>query len=103
MVKKKDLKYLNKTYQELFKIKRVLDSCITPEQFDNTVRWFNQIIDNWDFRDKNLSHSAKKIIFNIVINDLDKSYNENLERIKNDIATETKKQRAENVIVKGFC
>ena len=45
----------------------------------------------------------KKIIFNIVINDLDKSYNENLERIKNNIAVEVHNSRAENKVIKGFC
>lgn len=103
MVKKKDLKYLNKTYQELFKMKRVLDSCITQEQFNNCASWCNQIMEKWNFQEQYLSNKAKKIIFNIVINDLDKSYKENLERIKNGIAIETKNSRAENKVIKGFC
>lgn len=103
MVKKKDLKYLNKTYQELFKIKRVLDSCITQEQFNNSAYWCNQIVEKWNFQEQYLSNKAKKIIFNIVINDLDKSYNENLERIKNNIATEAHNSRPENKVIKGFC
>lgn len=91
MVKKKDLKYLNKTYQELFKMKRVLDSCITLEQFNNCTSWCNQIIRSWEFREQYLSNNAKKIILNTVINDLDKSYYGNLERIKNN-----------NKVIKGF-
>lgn len=103
MVKNKDLKYLNKTYQELFKMKRVLGSCITQEQFNNCTSWCNQIMEKWDFQEKYLSNKAKKIIFNIVINDLDKSYNENLERIKNNIAEEENNFKAENKVIKGFC
>ena len=103
MVKKKDLKYLNKTYQELFKMKRVLDSCITLEQFSNCTTWCNQIIRNWEFREQYLSNNAKKIILNTVINDLNKSYNGNLERIKNDIAEEVHNSRSENKVIKGFC
>lgn len=103
MVKKKDLKYLNKTYQELFKMKRVLDSCITQEQFNNCASWCNQIMEKWDFQEQFLSNKAKKIIFKIVINDLDKSYNKNLERIKNNAAKELNNSRPENKVIKGFC
>lgn len=103
MVKNKDLKYLNKTYQELFKMKRVLDSCITQEQFNNCASWCNQIMEKWNFQERYLSNEAKKIIFNIVINDLDKSYNENLERIKNNTAKELHNFRPENKVIKGFC
>jgi hypothetical protein len=60
-------------------------------------------MEKWNFQEQYLSNKAKKIIFNIVINDLDKSYNENLERIKNGIAIETKNSRAENKVIKGFC
>lgn len=103
MVKKKDLKYLNKTYQELFKMKRVLDSCITQQQFNNCASWCNQIMEKWNFQEQYLSNEAKRIIFNIVINDLDKSYNENLERIKNNTAKEVQNFRPENKVIKGFC
>ena len=103
MVKNKYLKYINKTYQELFKMKRVLGSCITQEQFNNCTSWCNQIMEKWDFQEKYLSNKAKKIIFNIVINDLDKSYNENLERIKNNIAEEENNSKAENKVIKWFC
>lgn len=102
MVKKKDLKYLNKTYQELFKMKRVLDSCITQEQFNNCASWCNQLMEKWNFQEQYLSNEAKRIIFKIVINDLDKSYNENLERIKNDIAKEVNNSKVENKVIKGF-
>lgn len=103
MVKKKDLKYLNKTYQELFKMKRVLDSCITQEQFNNCASWCNQIMEKWDFQEQYLSNEAKRIIFKIVINDLDKSYNKNLERLKNNAAKELNNSRPENKVIKGFC
>lgn len=103
MVKKKDLKYLNKTYQELFKMKRVLDSCITQDQFNNCASWCNKIMEKWNFQEQYLSNKAKKIIFNIVIDDLDKSYNKNLERIKNDIAKEINNSKVENKVIKGFC
>ena len=103
MVRKTDLKYLNKTYQELFKMKRVIDSCITQEQFNNCASWCNQIMEKWNFQEQYLSYEAKKIIFKIVINDLDKSYNKNLERIKNNAAKDTNTSRAENKVIKGFC
>ena len=102
MVKKKDLKYLNKTYQELFKMKRVLDSCITQEQFNNCASWCNQIMEKWNFQEQYLSNKAQKIIFNIVINDLDKSYKENLERIKNNIAIETKNSKFKSIFLRCF-
>lgn len=103
MVRKKDLKYLNKTYQELFKIKRVLDSCITPEQFNNSTNWCNQIMRNWEFREQYLSNNAKNIILNTVINDLDKSYNANLKRIENNTNIEKEIKKPENIVIKGFC
>lgn len=60
-------------------------------------------MEKWNFHEQYLSNEAKRIIFNIVINDLDKSYNENLERIKNNTVKEVQNFRPENKVIKGFC
>jgi hypothetical protein len=89
---------LSNIYQEFYYILRVLDSCETPEQFENTANWINQIMSKWDIifqpipqkeYDEKYIHIMTYLITNI---------NGSIENKRLELFPE----QQQNIVVKGF-
>lgn len=51
-------KYLLKVFQDSYHITRVLNSCLTREQLQNTHRWADQIMHSWGMNFSELAIST---------------------------------------------
>jgi hypothetical protein len=89
---------LSNIYQEFYYILRVLDSCETPEQFENTSNWIIQIMNKWEY-----------IFLPIPQKEYDKKYIDIMSYLINNINVSIENKRLElfpeqpqNIVVKGF-
>jgi hypothetical protein len=89
---------LSNIYQEFYYILRVLDSCETPEQFENTSNWIIQIMNKWEY-----------IFLPISQKEYDKKYIDIMSYLINNINASIENKRLElfpeqpqNIVVKGF-
>lgn len=97
-------KKLQKIFQDAYHIKRVLISCETVEQLQNTNSWINCIFEKWSFLFQDIAVSTYyryyKDIVTTVIEELHYCYNERDEFFNNKEKEENEKKK--RIVVTGF-
>lgn len=89
---------LSKFYQEFYFICRVLDSCETAEQFDNTCNWIIQILNKWEEIFIPVPQKEYDLKYNDIITHLVTVINDSIENKRLELFPE----QQQNIVVKGF-
>lgn len=89
---------LSKIYQEFYYILRVLDSCETPEQFENTSNWIIQIMNKWEYIFLPMPQKEYDEKYIDIMSYLINIINESIENKRLELFPE----QPQNIVVKGF-
>lgn len=89
---------LSKIYQEFYFICRVLDSCETPEQFENTCNWIGQILIKWEEIFIPVPQKEYDLKYNDIITYLVTVIDDSIENKRTELFPE----QSQNIVVKGF-
>lgn len=89
---------LSKIYQEFYYILRVLDSCETHEQFENTSNWIIQIMNKWEYIFLPMPQKEYDEKYIDIMSYLINNINESIENKRLELFPE----QPQNIVVKGF-
>ena len=90
---------LSKIYQEFYYMLRVLDSCETSEQFENTSNWIIQIMNKWEYIFLPIPQKEYDEKYLDIMSYLLNNLNANIENKHKELFPE---DTPKDIVVKGF-